>query len=188
MQDAAIYYSQFSSEKSTIINQLKLEPSNYVLATIHRQENTDDIKILKKIIESFNKLHKECCRVVLPIHPRTKKIIENNNLSVNFTLIEPVGYFDMIELIKNSSLVITDSGGLQKEAFFFSKQCITIREQTEWVELVEGGFNTLVPFSKIEELATIFNKIKQKKSEFSVNLYGQGKASSFIVKELIKLS
>lgn len=184
MQDAAIFYSQKSSEKSTIISTLKLENESYVLATIHRQENTDDLTKLKKIIAALNLLHNERKKVVLPIHPRTRKILENNNISVDFILTEPVGYFDMIELIKNSSLVITDSGGLQKEAFFFQKQCITIREQTEWIELIQGGFNTLLPAAELVDLLTIFGKVSQNKVDFNVNLYGNGKASESIVTTL----
>jgi UDP-GlcNAc3NAcA epimerase len=187
MQDAAMYYSQFSSEKSTVINDLKLEPNNYVLATIHRQENTDDLTKLKAIIEGLNQLKNERYRVVMPIHPRTQKILEANNITLGFTTIPPVGYFDMIELIKHSKLVITDSGGLQKEAFFFAKQCITLREQTEWVELVNGGYNHLLSPQQAHSLINVFDSSCALHPDFTKNLYGGGQASASIVKELAKV-
>jgi UDP-GlcNAc3NAcA epimerase len=187
MQDAAMYYSQFSHEKSTIINQLKLENNNFILATIHRQENTDDISTLSKIISSLNELHEKRMAVVLPLHPRTKKIMEQHNIVANFTIIPPVGYFDMIELIKHSKLIITDSGGLQKEAFFFAKQCITLREQTEWVELVEGGYNHLLSPQQAHTLVNVFDSSCALHLDFTKNLYGGGQASASIVKELDRL-
>jgi UDP-GlcNAc3NAcA epimerase len=187
MQDAAMYYSQFSHEKSRIINQLKLENNNFILATIHRQENTDDLDKLKQIILALNTLQKERVRVVLPLHPRTKKIIESNNISVDFSIIPPVGYFDMIELIKHSKLVITDSGGLQKEAFFFKKQCITVREQTEWTELLDGGYNHLLPAQELEKLISVYDASLSKHLDFSLNLYGDGNASKQIIQGIKKV-
>jgi UDP-GlcNAc3NAcA epimerase len=103
-----------------------------------------------------------------------------------FNLIDPVGYFDMIMLLKSCELVITDSGGVQKEAFFFGKHCITLREQTEWVELVEKGFNMLVG-SDLIKLKNAFETFKTKQSDFSINLYGKGKASKIIAETLITL-
>jgi UDP-GlcNAc3NAcA epimerase len=187
MQDAAMYYSQFSHEKSRIINQLKLENNNFILATIHRQENTDDLDKLKQIILALNTLQKERVRVVLPLHPRTKKIIESNNISVDFSIIPPVGYFDMIELIKHSKLVITDSGGLQKEAFFFKKQCITVREQTEWTELLDGGYNHLLPAQELEKLISVYDASLSKHLDFSLNLYGDGNAAKQIIQGIKKV-
>ena len=184
MQDAAMYYSQFSHEKSTIINEEHLEHEKYVLVTIHRQENTDDLDKLRQIISALNTLQKERVRVVLPLHPRTKKIIESNNIAIDFSIIPPVGYFDMIELIKHAKMVITDSGGLQKEAFFFQKQCITVREQTEWVELIDGEFNRLLPAEKISDLVQVFDSVSAVNVDFSINLYGKGKASLEIVKAI----
>ena len=187
MQDAAMYYSQFSHEKSTIINEENLEHDKYVLATIHRQENTDDLDKLRHIISALNTLQKERVRVVLPLHPRTKKIIESNHVSVDFSIIPPVGYFDMLELIKHSKLVITDSGGLQKEAFFFKKQCITVREQTEWTELIDGDYNYLLPAKELEKLIAVFDASLMKNPDFSLNLYGDGNASKQIVHGIKKL-
>lgn len=180
MQDAAYFYAKKSDEKSKVIAKYGLK--NFVLCTLHRAENTDDLLKLTEIIESLNIINKEK-EVVLPIHPRTRKIIEQNNLKVEFTVIPPVGYFDMIELLKNCSLVMTDSGGLQKEAFFFGKFCITMRDQTEWVELVENGFNIITGASKSKILNAYKDSIN-KYANFSIDLYGGGKAAQNIVKAL----
>ena len=106
------------------------------------------------------------------------------NIVPEFTLIDPVGYFDMIMLLKSCELVVTDSGGVQKEAFFFRKHCITLREQTEWVELVENGFNILVGSDSVK-LATAYEFFKTKKSDFSVDLYGKGQAAEFAAREIL---
>ncbi len=140
MQDAALFYSQKSNEKSTILKTLGL--NKFILGTIHRQENTDNPKNLQGIVDALNEIHKQI-PVVVPLHPRTKNILNEQQITTDFYPIDPIGYFDMISLLKNCEMVLTDSGGVQKEAFFFQKQCITMREQTEWVELVENGFNTL---------------------------------------------
>src|SRR5665647_799142 len=141
MQDAAIYYAAKAEEKSNILNQIALP--EFVLATIHRQENTDSPENLQNIIAGLNEINRQI-PVVVPIHPRTRKILAKLNIAPEFKLIDPVGYFDMIMLLKSCELVITDSGGVQKEAFFFGKHCITLREQTEWIELIENGYNILV--------------------------------------------
>ncbi len=183
MEDAALFYAQKAAEKSTIINQLNLAGKSFVLATIHRAENTDNSGNLKGIIDALNKLH-ESTPVVVPLHPRTKKLIEQHQLKPTFTIIDPLGYFDMISLLQNCALVITDSGGLQKEAFFFGKFCVTTREQTEWVELVEHGYNTIAgtETTKIIQLAEAALK-----SSFpeKINLYGNGNACENICKALL---
>jgi UDP-GlcNAc3NAcA epimerase len=184
MQDAAIYYGARSTEKSEIIKKLNLK-SPFVVATFHRQENTDDHDKLKGIVEAFNEIHKEM-DVVVPIHPRTKKAIDLLNIKADFIKISPVGYFDMVELLKNCSLVLTDSGGLQKEAFFFKKCCVTIRQETEWVELVENGFNILANSQKDIIYQAWKHMIKQKPN-FNVDLYGKGEASDRIAQYLKKL-
>jgi len=177
MLDAALYYGERSAQKSKIVRVLNLDP-NFVLATMHRQENTDSPENLKGIIDALNTIHDER-QVVVPLHPRAKKIIEGSGLKVNFTTVPPVGYFDMIELLKHCALVITDSGGLQKEAFFFKKGCVTLRAETEWTELVEGGFNILAGANP-SQILTSYNQIMNKYQNFSVNLYGIGDASSRI--------
>ncbi|MDO9154697.1 MAG: UDP-N-acetylglucosamine 2-epimerase (non-hydrolyzing) [Paludibacter sp.] len=183
MQDAALYYAAKAEEKSEILKQNNLD--NFVLATVHRQENTDSIDNLSNIVAGLNEINKEI-PVVVPIHPRTRQILSKNNIVPEFKLIDPVGYFDMIMLLKSCFLAITDSGGVQKEAFFFQKHCITLREQTEWVELVENGFNILVGSDK-QKLMSAFNYFKTKKSNFDINLYGNGKAAEIAAKEIMSL-
>jgi len=170
MKDAVEYYSQFSEDKSSIIKDLELKSNDFVLATIHRQENTDDINKLKGIFEGLSAINKEK-KVVLPIHPRTKNILEKNNLKYPITMIPPVGYFDMLELLKNCNMVISDSGGLQKEAFFNKKHCIIAREETEWVELVTNNFAAIVGSDKVA-IENAFQMYKNSKMDFSMNLYG----------------
>ena len=183
MQDAAMYYADKAQLKSDIIRKAGL--NKFVLATIHRQENTDNPENLKNIIEGLNAIHKEIT-VVVPMHPRTRNILAQNYQLPDFTIIDPVGYFDMIMLLKSCEMVITDSGGVQKEAFFFAKHCITLREQTEWVELVENGFNLLVG-SDIDKLRDAFDFFRTKKSDFSINLYGNGKAAEMAAAEIFKM-
>ena len=176
MKDAVEYYSKTSEEKSSIITDLNLKKNEFVLATIHRQENTDDVRKLISIFEALEEIHSEC-KVVLPIHPRTKKILEKMNLHPNITFIEPVGYFSMLELLKNCQMVISDSGGLQKEAFFNKKNCIIVREETEWVELVENGFAEIVGSSS-SKIVQSFEKFKKIKSNFNKQLYGNNVGES----------
>jgi UDP-GlcNAc3NAcA epimerase len=183
MQDAAIFYSKKSEEKSTIIKQLGLENKPFVLATIHRAENTDNIERITEIVKALNKIN-ETFEVVLPIHPRSKNILEKNNIKLNFKCIEPVGYFDMIQLISKSSLVLTDSGGLQKEAYFFNKFCITFRDQTEWVELVENGYNKITG-SNANKMIEAFDYFKNKPFEKITELYGGGKAAQTMTQFLL---
>jgi UDP-GlcNAc3NAcA epimerase len=183
MYDAAMYYAEKSEKISDIISRLKLEKGNYILGTIHRAENTDNLLNLQNIIEALNEQSK-LYRIIVPLHPRTRKIIAARNLHPAFTIIDPVGYFDMIQLIKNSALVITDSGGLQKEAFFFDKYCITLREQTEWTELVENNFNSLVGTDTAKIIDAI-NKNFGKTLNQKPNLYGMGEASKIICTNLL---
>ena len=145
--------------------------------------NTDNPENLHGIVKALNQIHKEI-PVVVPIHPRTRNILKFQNITPDFQLIDPVGYFDMIMLLKNCELVITDSGGVQKEAFFFGKQCITMREQTEWVELIENGFNILTG-SDAKKIVAAFQANLLRKSDFSMNLYGKGQAAEVAAKEII---
>ena len=179
MQDGAIFYKKLAVKPTC-----KIE-NNYILSTIHRAENTDDIHRLKSIIEALNEINKEK-QVILPLHPRTKNIINQNNIKIEFTTIEPVGYLEMVWLIDNCDMVMSDSGGLQKEAFFFSKPCITLRDETEWVELIENGFNVLTGANKEKILTTYKNAIFE--TNYNINLYGGGNASKTIINELKKLS
>lgn len=181
MQDAAMFYAEKAEEKSTILKQI--ECPNFVLGTIHRQENTDSPENLNNIITGLNQINQQI-PVVVPIHPRTRNILKQLNITPEFKLIDPVGYFDMIMLLKSCELVVTDSGGVQKEAFFFGKHCITLREQTEWVELVENGFNRLVGSDPVK-LVDAFAYFKTKASDFSIDLYGKGKAAEIAAKEIL---
>ena len=133
------------------------------------------------MIESLNIIN-NFKRVILPIHPRTRKIIKNENILVNFDLVDPVGYLEMIWLISSSKMIITDSGGLQKEAYFFKKFCLTLRDETEWVELVESGNNILVGTNK-NSILEAFNKkpVFQKNNKM---IYGKGDTSKKIIKAL----
>jgi len=170
MKDAVSYYSQFSEKKSSIISEEKLQKNKFVLATIHRQENTDDEEKLRSIFIGLEEIHKTH-PVVLPIHPRTKEVLNTLSIHPKIQMIEPVGYYDMLELLKNCSMVITDSGGLQKEAFFNKKQCIVVRDETEWIELVSNGFAKVVG-SNTKMILQTFDIYKDSINDFSIDLYG----------------
>jgi len=177
MQDGAYFY------KSLAIKPKDLEvKERYILSTIHRAENTDNLSRLTSIIEALNEISKSE-QVVVPLHPRTKKIIDQNNIPIKFTILEPVGYLEMVWLIDNCERILTDSGGLQKEAFFFQKECITLRDETEWVELIQNNFNILVGADKTK----IIDAYKNHKfnNNFQTDLYGGGKASENIVQSLL---
>lgn len=179
MQDGAIFYKNLSVKPFFKIK------DDFILCTIHRAENTDDKTRLRNIFESLNKIAKEK-QVILPLHPRTKKILENLNLDLeNLTIVDPIGYLEMVWLIDNCSLVMTDSGGLQKEAYFFEKQCITLRDETEWIELVECGVNSLVGANKEKILKAYNNNSKFNKKSLKLDLYGGGNASKNIINELL---
>ncbi|MCF6167811.1 UDP-N-acetylglucosamine 2-epimerase (non-hydrolyzing) [Lutibacter sp.] len=170
MKDAVSFYGEISAQKSSIISKLELKSNNFVLATIHRQENTDSIESLKAIFKGLEEINKQK-QVVIPLHPRTKAILDAHNLQYNITTIAPVGYFDMLELLKNCNLVITDSGGLQKEAFFNNKHCIIAREETEWVELVSNGFAEIVG-SNTNKMISAFQNFQNFSTNFDMELYG----------------
>ena len=186
MKDAVDYYSIKSEEKSTVISKYELKSQDFVLVTIHRQENTDDISRLKSIFIAFDEIQNNGTQVVLPLHPRTKTILEKNNIETDILIIDPVGYFDMLELLKNCKLVVTDSGGLQKEAFFNKKHCVIVRDETEWVELVENGFAEIVG-SDSKRIVSAFEKFAQKQSNFEIDLYGEGRVGERIYGEIVKL-
>lgn len=185
MKDAVLFYSKISADKSSVINDLDLIENQFVLATIHRQENTDDENKLRNIFTALEEIHKEK-EVVLPLHPRTKKKLKDFEIETNINLIDPVGYFDMLELLKKCALVITDSGGLQKEAFFNKKHCIIAREETEWVELVENGFAKIVG-SNPRKMIDSFTEFDKSTISFEKDLYGNNVGESIYksIKNLI---
>lgn len=185
MQDAAIFYSEKAKSPS-----IKL-PSQFILCTIHRAENTDDITKLKEIFKALEEIS-ESIKIILPLHPRTKHKLQNINYPFdrsNIYFIEPVGYLEMVWLLKNCRLVMTDSGGLQKEAYFFNKYCITLREETEWVELLENKVNILVgsDYNKIRStaLSVLDNSESSVGRRFEIGLYGNGNSGTKIVEKLV---
>jgi len=180
MQDGAMFYKDLAVKPSVEIK------NDFILCTIHRAENTDDEIRLRSIFEALNEIAKEK-QIILPLHPRTKKILENLKLNIkNLTLIDPIGYLEMVWLINNCDFVMTDSGGLQKEAYFFEKQCITLRDETEWIELVECGANILVGADKQKILEAYKNHSKFNIENSKLDLYGSGKASEKIIKKLLE--
>jgi len=163
------------AEKSNILNKLKITPKQYYLTTVHRQENTDNIKNLSNILQVLSQIDG---KVIFPVHPRTTKFIQENNLQrlidKNVTLIDPLGYLDFIWLGKNAKKILTDSGGIQKEAYMLKIPCITLRQNTEWVETVEDEWNILAGDDKQKILDAVknFNPSKKQKGH-----YGDGNAS-----------
>src|SRR5690554_3991851 len=178
MQDSAELFAQQATQPSDFS-----VSDGFILTTLHRAENTDNPERLAAIVEALNHLHQNVAPVVLPLHPRTRNVIAKQGLTLDVHLIDPVGYLEMIWLLQRTGLVLTDSGGVQKEAFFFAKPCVTMRDQTEWVELIEVGANELVgaDTSKIIEASTR-NLGRTVKDEHG--LYGGGVAARRIVKEL----
>ena len=188
MLDAALYYSSFSASKSSIISELGLGNSDFALCTIHRAENTDDATRLADIFGALSEIS-SVMKIVLPLHPRTRKILQvNPTVNVNsLLLIDPVGYFDMLELLKHTSIVLTDSGGLQKEAYFFGKPCVTLRDETEWIELVQGKYNVLAGADR-SRIVAAFNQMKCSRFNGDEDIYGRGDASLKVVDLLQKLN
>jgi len=170
MKDAVEFYGRFSEEKSTIIRDLKLLDNEFVLATIHRQENTDSKEKLTAVFFGLEEIHKTK-RVIMPLHPRTKKMLTVYGLKPAITFVDPLGYFDMLELLKKCKLVVTDSGGLQKEAFFNKKHCVVAREETEWVELVKKGYAKITGTNS-KEMTNAYSEFLNSKKNFKEELYG----------------
>ena len=179
MYDAAAYYS----DKSTRPSEISENTKKYGLLTIHRAENTNNLTKLKNIASAINEISIEQ-EIICPIHPRTKKIIEANEIKINATFLNPVSYFEMLWLIKNTNIILTDSGGLQKEAYFFNKPCITLRDQTEWVELVDLKVNILVGSSK-KEIIKAYDFFSKTKINCEKNIYGDGNASTKILELML---
>jgi UDP-GlcNAc3NAcA epimerase len=168
MFDATLFATQKAKQNSTIITDLNLKEGNYCLATIHRAENTDDLLRLKKIITYIQQNAQY--PVVLPLHPRTKKVAEAEGIDFgSIHLVDPIGYFDMHRLLLGAVEVYTDSGGLQKEAYFHGKPCVTLRDETEWVETIDAGWNRLWIVSQYKTPRT------------SIEDYGKGQSSEVLV-------
>ncbi len=177
MYDALL---QFSSHAKLLPNL----PASYALLTLHRAENTDDSDRMAEIVSALNALVENGMDIVFPVHPRTKKILSEYNLSEKVHCIEPVGYLEMLSLLQQSSLVLTDSGGLQKEAYFSGKNCITLRTETEWIELIDLGVNVLA--NSAEDIVFEAQRRYDIQIENTTSIYGDGTACVKIVEEIKK--
>ena len=195
MYDNSLYFAEVSEKEFSKYEKFGLKKDNFILATIHRDNNTDDPKRLSAIFKALNDISKENDLIVfLPVHPRTKakmkenlsedlrKEIENNK---KFVLTDPVSFLEIISLEKNCRMITTDSGGLQKEAFFFNKPCVILRPQTEWVEIVEVGAAILADAYE-KRIKDACKTLLAKKFSELPPLYGDGKAAEFICGEMLK--
>ena len=186
MYDASLFYSRQGG--SRIVGSLGLQPRGYLLATIHRQENVDDPQRLETIVRALSRCA-QVMPVVLPIHPRTRKTLMSTGLdrlvpADHLRMIDPVGYLDMVALEKDARAILTDSGGVQKEAYFFNIPCVTIRSETEWVELVECGANRLAPPTSIESIVDAALAAVGENRHPPAGLYGDGAAADAIARRL----
>lgn len=196
MYDNSLYFSEKSEENREILKEFNLDQSPYFLATVHRGANTDHPKKLKAIFDAFFEVmeqHPEHS-IVLPLHPRTQKCMEQHfeegylksiQSSPQLKIIPPVSFLTIITLEKHCELVITDSGGLQKEAYFFKKPCVILRPETEWVEIVEQGVAKIVDADKNRIINGMKEMMSKRDAEFPL-LYGDGKAAEFIAEEILK--
>ena len=187
MYDAALFYGGRAEEQSQLIQQLGLSSKQYILATLHRAENTDDLQRLRVIVEGLTAIAREF-PVVLPVHPRTRKVLTEigflGEVSRGIRLVEPLGYLDMMMLEKHAKLIATDSGGVQKEAFFHGVPCVTFRGSTEWVELLELGWNRLVPPLSVALIESGLRDALRSSPDCKENPYGDGHAAEHIVQIL----
>jgi UDP-N-acetylglucosamine 2-epimerase len=186
MYDAVLQFTEIAAKRSTILEDLGLKPKEYLLATVHRPYNTDEPESLRRLLAAFREVGEP---VVFPVHPRTRaKIAELNGTSGiksshgNVRMIEPVGYLDMLRLERSARLILTDSGGMQKEAYFFGVPCVTLRPETEWVETVEAGWNVLVGTDRERIVEAASNYVPPQKQP--PPLFGDGSASAKIVRLL----
>lgn len=182
MYDAALHYGQRAEAGSNILREFGLRPAEYVLATVHRAENTDDPARMPVIRKALAQLGSQM-RVVLPLHPRSRAVLAEQDfseLSNHVLLIDPVGYLDMLLLEKNARLIVTDSGGVQKEAFFYHVPCVTLRDETEWVELVELGWNRLASPTSVGALLAAFRQALDAPPGCDAQPYGTGNSAQRI--------
>lgn len=187
MYDASLFYREKGKTSSTILSDLNLEKGNFILSTCHRAENTNDINRLQSILEGLAEISKDI-PVILPLHPRTKAVIHENKLDAvasSLKIIEPISFLDMIQLEENAKAIITDSGGVQKEAYFFKVPCMTMRDETEWVETIKAGWNVLVGADK-DAIVNAYQAVDTDKPW--QELYGDGQAGEKIVKLLLSHS
>ena len=187
MYDASLFSRERARHKSKILETLRLKPQGFVLATVHRAENTDDAARLRGICEGLAQVA-ATHPVVLALHPRTRKFLAEHNLSdrlARVTIIDPVPYFDMIRLEESALAICTDSGGVQKEAFFYRVPCVTLRDETEWVETVDAGWNRLVS-ADTQRIVDAVLAGRPSGAADADSLYGAGDASEKIVRRLLQ--
>jgi UDP-GlcNAc3NAcA epimerase len=195
MYDNSLYFSAVAAQKTNIIKNLGLQPGQFILVTIHRNNNTDEPSRLSALFGSILNLSlKNKIKILLPLHPRTSKLLDQN-LEAGLLkrikecsfikIIPPVSYLEMTALEKNCKMVMTDSGGVQKEAFFFRKPCIILRSETEWVELVDCG-SAIVVDADEKRIAEAYAHFSKKPDLQFPQLFGDGKAAQFICLQLIK--
>jgi UDP-GlcNAc3NAcA epimerase len=187
MYDVALFYRDQAREKSRILSDLNLEEGRFALATCHRAENTDNPQRLGEIMQALAEIARQM-PVVLPLHPRTRKLIDEHSLNHhlnNIQTVDPLPFLDMVGLEQAASVILTDSGGVQKEAFFYGVPCITMRDETEWVETVELGWNRLVGASR-ERILDAFADHSKRPAATAASPYGDGKASERILSALLQ--
>lgn len=188
MLDNSIYFSKKTN--ATFLKKLMLSNTKFILLTMHRHNLSEDSNLLKNVFDALSKIITESnYKIVFPVHPRTKKIIEtfqlNDILTNNILFIDPVSYLEMIELESSCELIITDSGGVQKESYFFKKPCLILLENTPWIELIEGGTSKLCGYNSNRIFDNYIDLIsKKEKLEYPV-LYGDGNASEIILNEIL---
>ncbi|WP_089956459.1 non-hydrolyzing UDP-N-acetylglucosamine 2-epimerase [Limnohabitans sp. 2KL-3] len=186
MYDVALHHGQRVDATGRVLQQLNLAPGAYVLATVHRAENTDHSARLRAIVDGLEVLAQKL-PVVWPMHPRTRGVLQSMGrlamLSPQLRLLDPVGYLDMVQLEKHAAVIATDSGGVQKEAFFYRVPCVTLRDETEWVELVNAGWNRLVPPVSSAAVANAVISAIGSKGQ-AIEPYGKGDAAIKIVNAL----
>lgn len=186
MYDAALFVARIARERSRILESLGLKDKRYLLATVHRAENTDDPIRLRHIFEALTRVARELT-VVLPLHPRTRAALEFHGLLADVArrlrLIDPVGFVDMVRLEMGARAIASDSGGLQKEAFFHGVPCFILRNETEWVELVDAGWNVLVP--PVDPRSMAETMLTARTTPQPISPYGDGRAGRVIVESLL---
>jgi len=179
MYDAVLHYAKEAQARSCVLKRLKLSAKGYALATVHRAENTDDPQRLKSIFLALEQIAKEGLPVIAPLHPRTRKQLSASGIQVSQArCIEPVSYLDMLLLEQNAKIILTDSGGVQKEAYWFKVPCLTLRDETEWVETVKAGWNTLVGADR-ESIVRVVGLAQGTLNH--LELYGSGRAAEQVI-------
>jgi UDP-N-acetylglucosamine 2-epimerase len=186
MYDSVLHSVQLAEQRSQILKKLYLKPKEYILATIHRAENTDDSQRLRAIVTGLQGIVRRGLPVILPLHPRTRRRTQEFALMLEpLTIIAPVPYLDMLRLEKEAKLILTDSGGVQKEACFLQVPCLTLREETEWVETVEAGWNLLVGADPERILASM-EKLQRLARKSLSSAFGDGQAAQRIVQIVVE--